>query len=420
MIGRLRAALPALHHRDFALLFSGQAISVIGDALFPVALAFAVLELSGSPASLGLVLASQALPLALFALVGGVVGDRLSRQKLMLASDLARAAVQTVAAALLIAGEAEIWHLAVLAALYGAAEAFFRPAAGGLIPRLVPDEHLMQANSLIAMSQSAGIVLGPALAGVLIALFGAGSAIAIDAVSFLASAACLWLMSPRPAEPLDDETAGARFLAQLGEGWREVTSRVWLRSFMGVLAAYHLIALPCVLALGPIVADRELGGASSWAVIVTMFGIGSIVGAAIGLRAGPRRPMVACAVAFLGAACQPAIIAGAGSTLAIGAFELLAGICVAFGFTVWETTLGREIPAASLSRVTSFDWFTSVGLMPLGYALVGPVAEAIGLDSTMFGATAIVAALALASLLVRDIRSFEGGKPNVGTPATPM
>ena len=198
MLARLRTALPALQHRDFRLLFSGQAISVVGDALFPVALAFAVLELSGSPSSLGLVLAAQALPLAGFSLVGGVVGDRVSRQRLMLASDLGRAATQALTAGLLIAGVAEIWHLAVLAALYGAAEAFFRPAAGGLIPRLVPDEHLMQANSLIAMSQSAGLVLGPALAGALIALFGPGSAIAIDAASFLASAACLWLMSPRP------------------------------------------------------------------------------------------------------------------------------------------------------------------------------------------------------------------------------
>ena len=393
---------------------------MVGDALFPVALAFAVLELSGSPASLGLVLAAQALPLALFALVGGVVGDRLSRQKVMLASDLARAAVQAVAATLLIAGAAEVWHLAVLAALYGSAEAFFRPAAGGLIPRLVLDEDLMQANSLIAMSQSAGMVLGPALAGALIALFGPGSAIAIDAASFVASAACLWLMSPRPGERMDDEEGGAAFLAQLRDGWREVTSRVWLRSFLGVLGAYHLIALPCVLALGPVVAERELGGASSWAVIVTMFGIGSIVGAAIGLRASPRRPMVACAVAFLGAACQPAIIAGAGSTLAIGAFELLAGICVAYGFTTWETTLGREVPARALSRVTSFDWFTSVGLMPLGYALVGPVADAVGLDPTMFAATALVGTLALAALLVRDVRGFECGRPHWGTPASPM
>jgi hypothetical protein len=168
---------------------------------------------------------------------------------------------------------------------------------------------------------------------------------------------------------------------------------------MVLLAAYHLIALPCVLALGPLVSERELSGASSWAAIVTAFAVGSIIGSALGLRAHPKRPMRVCAAAFLGAACQPAIIAGAGSTLAIGAFEALAGICVAFGFTLWETTLGREVPAHLLSRVTSFDWFSSVGLMPLGYALVGPLADAIGLHTTMFGASAIVATLAAAYLV---------------------
>jgi predicted MFS family arabinose efflux permease len=355
-----------------------------------------VLELSGSASSLGLVLAAQGLPLAALALVGGVVGDRVSRQRVMLASDLVRAVAQALAATLLIAGVAEIWHLAALAAVYGAAEAFFRPAAGGLVPRLVPEEQLMQANSLLAMSQAGGLVLGSALAGALIALFGPGSAIAIDAGSFVVSAACIWRMSPRPGAVAE---TSSRFLEQLREGWHAVVSRRWLRSFMVLLAAYHLIALPCVLALGPVVAERELSGASSWAAIVTAFAVGSIVGGALGLRAHPKRPMRLCAAAFIGAACQPAIIAGAGSTLVIAAFQVLAGVCVAFGFTLWETTLGREVPAHVLSRVTSFDWFTSVGLMPLGYALVGPVADAIGLHATMFGASAIVASLAAAYLV---------------------
>ena len=183
---------------------------------------------------------------------------------------------------------AEVWHLAVLAAVYGAAEAFFRPAAGGLVPRLVPEEQLMQANSLLAMSQAGGIVLGSALAGALIALFGPGSAIAIDAGSFVVSAACIWRMSPRPGAVAE---TSSRFLEQLREGWHAVVSRRWLRSFMVLLAAYHLIALPCVLALGPVVAERELSGASSWAAIVTAFAIGSIVGGALGLRAHPKRPM---------------------------------------------------------------------------------------------------------------------------------
>lgn len=412
-LDRIRAALPVLRHRDFRLLFGGQAISVVGEALFPVALAFAVLELSGSATSLGLVLAAQALPLALLVLVGGVVGDRLSRQRIMVVSDLARAAVQVVAAGLLIGGVAEIWHLAVLAGLYGAAEAFFRPAAGGLLPRLVPSEDLQAANGLIGMSQSLGLVLGPGLAGVLIALFGPGSAIAIDGVSFLVSAACVLAMSPRPGARVagEDDAAETQFLAQLKEGFREVGSRSWMWMFMLVIAAYHLIALPCVLALGPLVADRELNGASSWAIIVALFGVGAVIGSALALRLKPRRPMVVCGVAFLGAACQPAIIAGAGSTLVIGGFELLAGICVAYGFTLWETTLGREVPPHALSRVTSFDWFTAIGMMPLGYALIGPLADTVGLHPTMYAATAIMLCLTAASITLPGVRGLEHVRP---------
>ena len=412
-LDRVRASLPVLRHRDFRLLFGGQAISVVGDALFPVALAFAVLELSGSATSLGLVLAAQALPLALFVLVGGVVGDRLSRQRIMVVSDLARAAVQAVAAGLLIGRVAEIWHLAVLAGLYGAAEAFFRPAAGGLLPRVVPADDLQQANGLIGMSQSLGLVLGPGLAGILIALFGPGSAIAIDAASFLVSAACVVAMSPIASTRLGDgdDASQTQFLTDLKEGFREVSSRSWMWMFMIVIAAYHLIALPCVLALGPVVADRELDGASSWAIIVAMFGIGAVLGAGLALKLKPRRPMVFCGFAFLGAACQPAIIAGAGSTFVIGGFELLAGICVAYGFTLWETTLGREVPPHALSRVTSFDWFTAIGMMPLGYALVGPLADAVGLHPTMYAATAIMVCLVAASLMLPAVRGLEHARP---------
>jgi MFS family permease len=372
-----------------------------------------VLELSGSATSLGLVLAAQALPLALLVLVGGVVRDRLSRQRIMVISDIARAAVQAVAAGLLIGGVAEIWHLAVLAGLYGAAEAFFRPAAGGLLPRIVPSDDLQQANGLIGMSQSLGLVLGPGLAGILIALFGPGSAIAIDGASFLVSAACVLAMSQSPGTSVArvQDAADAQFIAQLKEGFREVSSRSWMWMFMIVIAGYHLIALPCVLALGPLIADRELDGASSWAIIVALFGVGAVMGSALALRLKPRRPMVACGIAFLGAASQPAIIAGAGSTLLIGGFELLAGICVAYGFTLWETTLGREVPPHALSRVTSFDWFTAIGMMPLGYALVGPLADAVGLHPIMYAATAIMIGLVAASLTLPGMRGLEHARP---------
>ncbi len=398
--------VPVLRHRDFRLLFGGQAVSVLGDAVFPVAIAFAVLdELDGSPGELGLVLAAQVIPMTFLILAAGVWADRVSRRRLMLISDIGRGAAQAAMAALLLSGEARLWHLIALGAVYGAFESFFRPAAGGLIPALVPAAELQQANSLIALAQNVGSVLGPALAGVLIVAFSPGAAIAIDAATFVVSALFLARLREPAREP---HPAGhvPNFLAELKGGLAEVRSRRWMLGFMPGFSAYHWIALPCVLALGAALADQELGGAGSWAVIASSFGAGTIAGSAIGLRWKPSRPLLAATIAFLGAACQPAIIALAGSTAAIAAFEALAGVAVAIGFAQWETTLGRLIPGTALSRVTSLDWFTTVGLMPLGYAIAGPIAEAAGLHATMIGASVISFALFLAALAVEDVRAL--------------
>jgi MFS family permease len=396
--------LPVLRHRDFRLLFTGQAISVLGDSLLPVALAFAVLDgLDGSAGQLGLVLAAQVLPMTFLILAAGVWADRLSRRRLMLISDLGRAVVQAATAVLLLSGAAELWHLIVLSALYGAFEAFFRPAAGGLTPALVPADELQQANSLIGLAQNAGHVLGPAAAGALIVILSPGAALAVDAATFVFSAAFLLVLreparSPHPHGHVPD------FLAELKGGFAEVRARRWMLGFMPAFSAYHFVALPCVLALGAVLADRELGGAGSWAVITSCFGVGTIAGSVIGLRWKPPRPMLAAAAAFVGAACQPAIIALAGSTAAIAAFEALAGVAVAIGFAQWETTLGRLIPGQALSRVTSLDWFTTVGLMPLGYAVAGPVADTFGLHETMVGASVIVCAMFVLALAIEDVR----------------
>ena len=396
--------VPVLRHRDFRLLFWGQAVSVIGDALLPVALAFAVLDgLDGSAAQLGLVLAAQVAPMTLLVLPAGVWADRVSRRRLMLISDLGRALVQAATAALLLGGSAELWHLVVLSALYGAFEALFRPAAGGLTPALVPPDELQQANALVGLAQNAGHVAGPALAGLLIVAISPGAALAVDAATFVVSAAFLLaLREPERAPHVDTP----HFWRELKGGLAEVRARRWMLRFMPAFSAYHWIALPCVLGLGAVLADRELGGAGAWAIITACFGAGTIAGSAIGLRWKPARPMLAATLAFVGAACQPAIIALAGSTAAIAAFEALAGVAVAIGFAQWETTLGRLIPGAALSRVTSLDWFTTVGVMPLGYALAGPLADTFGLHETMIGATAVTAALFVVALATRDVRAL--------------
>ena len=396
---------PVLRHRDFRLLFSGQAVSVLGDALFPIALAFAVLDgLDGTPAQLGLVLAAQVVPMTALVLVAGVWADRVSRRRLMLVSDVGRCIVQAAIAALLLSGRAELWHLIALVAVYGCFEAFFRPASGGLVPRLVPASELQQANALIGLAMNAGHVLGPAAAGVLIVVLSPGAAVAIDAATFVVSAAFLVVMREPPRAPHPPDHA-PDFLAELKGGVREVRSRRWMLAFMPAFSAYHFVALPCVLALGAVLADRELGGAGAWAIIVSSFGAGTIAGSVIGLRWKPARPMRAASIAFIAASCQPAIIALAGSTAAIAAFEALAGVAVAIGFAQWETTLGRLIPAHALSRVTSLDWFTTVGLMPLGYAAAGPLAEALGLHETMVGASVIAVALFTVALATPDVRA---------------
>jgi MFS family permease len=396
---RLIASLPPLEGRDFRLLYAGQAVSVVGDALFPVALAFAVLDLGGSAAELGLVLAAQGVPLAVLVLFAGVWADRLPRRWMMFASDLGRAAAQGAAAWLLIGGDAEIWHLAALAAVYGTFDAGFQPAAGGLLPQLVRSEHLQQANALMGLSRNMGFVIGA-----LTAAAGPGTAIAIDAATFAVSAVFL----SRLHEERHPGAAAARrpFMAELRAGFGEVRRRRWMWSFMPAFTAYHLIALPALFAFGPVIADDELGGAKAWGIITACFGVGTLLGNLVALRVQPERPMLVAALAFVVAAMQPGFVAVGDSVAAIGGLELVAGIAVSFGFGQWETTLGREIPPNALARVTSLDYFSTSGVMPLGFVLVGPVAALVGARPAMIGASVLVALMAAAAATVADVRGL--------------
>jgi MFS family permease len=386
---------------QFRLLFSGAAVSVIGDGLFPVALAFAVLdELDGTPGQLGLVLAAETLPLALLILAAGVWADRLNRRNVMVTSDLGRAAVQATLATLLLTDAAQLWHVVALAAVYGVFDAFFQPAAGGLVPEVAGRENLQDANALLGLVRHVGLVIGPALAGLLIAISSPGTAIAVDAATFVVSAAFLTRLRVTSVRHESEH----HFWRDLKGGIAEVAKRRWMWTFMPGFSAYHLLALPCVLALGPVIADRRLDGASSWATITACFGIGTIAGSVVALRIRARHPMYGATVAFIGASCQALIIAYGDSTAAIAALMVAAGVAVSYGFTLWDTSLGREIPPHALSRVTSLDWFTTTGLMPIGFAVVAPAAELVGTQTTMLACAVTVIVLFTAALAVGDVR----------------
>ena len=234
------------------------------------------------------------MPFALFAVAGGVVSDRVGRRRVMIASDVVRTLSQATVAVLLLTGSAEVWMLVVLSAVYGTAAAAFMPALIGLIPQTVPPDRLQEANALLGFTRSIASVAGPALAGILIAIGGPGDAIAVDAVTFALSAACLIALRPDRAAAVADAEEDDGFAARLRSGWREVRRRPWLASGLGAMAAYHVFVLPAVWILGPALAESDLGGASSWAIIVACFGLGTIAGnlarpAAVDPPPGARR-----------------------------------------------------------------------------------------------------------------------------------
>jgi MFS family permease len=399
-------SLDVLRAREFRLLFAGQAVSVLGDRMVAVALAFAVLEIGGSVADVGLVLAAGTFPLVATVLVGGVVADRASRRAVMVVADLVRVASQGTMAALLIAGAAEVWTLALLAAVAGAATGFFSPASTGLLPEVVLNEQLQPANALRGSAVSSGEILGPILAGALVAAAGAGWAIAVDAVTFALSAACLLALRLPPREPVE----ASSFLADLREGWVAFRSRRWVWSFVAYFAIVNLL-WGAWGTLGPIVADRDLGGAAAWGAILTAMGVGALIGSLLAARVEPSRPLLLAALtdglfalplAFLAAAPPLPLIAG-------GAF--LAGAGMALTISIWEATLQRHVPGESLSRVSSYDWFGSLAFYPLGLAIWGPIAAAIGVSTSLWLSFGLALTLTLALLSVPDVRRLPAAPP---------
>lgn len=397
--------LPAVLREEpqFRLLFVGQALSMLGDRIAYIALPFAVLAAGGDVTAVGLVVAAQTLPFAALSLAAGVWADRLDRRRIMIGSDVVRLAVQVAGGALLVGGTAEPWMLALLAFVYGSADAFFAPAMSGLMPQVAATHHLQQANALRALTISGSMVAGPAIGGGLVAWVGVGYALWADALTFAVSILMLARLRPAVLERAPD-VVDPGFLTGLRGGWREVRSRSWVLAGLASLLGYHVIVLPAIFVLGPVLADDELGGPEAWAVIVSAFGVGGVIGNLLLLRWRPSRPM-AVSLSFLTVACCQAAIIGSGLPLAaIAGLEAVTGVAVAGYFTLWETSLQEQIPEHALSRVSSYDFAVSVGSTPLGAALAGPVSGGVGLQTTMLGMTGLGIVVALLCLSVPGVR----------------
>jgi MFS family permease len=398
--------LSPLRHRDFRVLWAGMAVSLLGDGIFLIAIAWETYALWNAPAALSIVGIAMTVPMVVFLLVGGVLSDRHDRRRLMLAADAVRAVAVACLAVLVFAGALQLWELVVLVALYGAGTAFFTPACEAIVPELLPTQDLPAANSLDQFVRPIALRLaGPLLGGLLVAA-GAGVAFAVDAASFAASGiAVLAMRSTRPAPTAPSVShAGA-----VREGLSFIRKRVWLWGTLVAAAAAYLVFLGPSEVLLPYLVKNELhASAGTLGLVFAAGGLGA-VGAALwmGHRGHPRRD-----VTVMYATWTLATLAIAGYGLATAAWQLMLA-CLLFnaletaGTIVWATVKQHHVPSAMLGRVSSLDWLISIGLLPISFALTAPVAGVLGVRATLVGAGIVGGAITLAALFLPGMRDIE-------------
>ena len=411
--------LAPLRERDFALLWTGMTVSLLGDGIFIVAEAWQVYDIHNDPVALSLVGLAWTGGMTAFLLTGGIISDRVERRRVLIAADLARAVVVAGTAALSLAGVLQIWHLVALAVLYGAAEAFFGPAFGALVPEIVAARHLVQANSLDQLvRQAAERLLGPAAGGLVVAAVGAGGAFLVDAGTLLISAACIWGLRVRSL-PVPAIDPSAR--RELREAVIFVRSQPWLWATLVAASLSLLLFLGPLEVLLPFVVRNDLdAGAGGYGAILAAAGAGSVVTSLTVIQRGPPRRYLTFAYGMWTVSTVAFIAYAVGTAVwQFMAFAVLFGACETAGMVVWGTLMSSRVPPALRGRVHSLDWFVSIGLTPVSVALTGPVSKAIGVDATLIVAGAAPIVVCVVLYLAAGLRRDEELHPLLPAPVLP-
>jgi predicted MFS family arabinose efflux permease len=402
----LRRRLPVLAIRDFRLLLADRFLAPASFAFSLVGVAFAVLDTTGSTADLSFVLAAQIAPALVFALAGGVIADRVAPQRVIVAANLLIALGEGGFGLLVLAGGARLWQMIALETLTGSGMAMFYPASQALLPRLVPAGLLQQASALSRLAMNAAQMGGAAIAGAFVAAAGPGWALAVCGAGMVGTVPVL--LSIRA--PGAGRAPGSSLLSDLRDGWEEFISRRWL----WVIVAQFCVVMACWYGgfdvLGPVAAERYLGGPAAWGAITAADATGLIAGGLVSLRFTPRRPIRL--TALIGGACalSPLSLAMRWPLWAVCAAALALGVAVEVMMVQWTVALARHIPAGRLARVSSYDILGSVLAMPAGALAAGPLAAAIGLRAAEFSAAALTLAASALALAPREVRTLGVGE----------
>lgn len=406
-------ALGPLRERNFRLLVSAEAVSLLGSGVAPVALAFGVLETTHSATDLGIVLTARELVMVLLLLFGGVFADRMQRQAIMASTAALSAVAQAVTGALFLTHTSQVWSLAALAAVNGLALAFWFPAAVGMIPSTVSANQLRQANSLLGLARNSSGVAGAALGGVMVALIGPGLGLEIDAASFLAAAVLVYFIHTRATAAAQ---ARPGVLREMATGWGEFWSRAWLWGIVIQFSLFNMAYVGAMSVLLPIVARRSLGGPAAYGAIYAAAGVGAIVGGLVMLRRSPGRPLLVATGGVLLSIPFFLLLALGAPLLSLLLSGFIGGVGLETFGVLWSTTMQEQIPQEKLSRVSSYDAFGSFVFMPIGLAVAGPLAVLLGLRPAIWVALVVMTVPTLLVLLVRDVRTMTRRKsPLAGT-----
>ncbi len=398
------STIGVLRQPQFRRVFLAQSVSTLGNNIAPIAVAFAVLDLRNSAVDLGLVLAARTLPMAIFMLVGGAWADRLPRKNVMVVSDLVCLVSQGAFALLLIGHAPAIWALMLIQAVNGAASAFFRPASSGLVQEAVPASDRQSANALLSAAQNTSSIAGPAIAAILIAFAGNAWALGIDAATFGISALFLARVVVAARE-IPVRTGIGR---EIAEGFRAVIERRWLALQIASFAEFQLFILAAFSVIGPLISQKEYAGATTWAIVTSVTGVGALLGDAISLRYRPQRPLIASNL--IGLLVVPLLIA-----LAVGApvwalviGGLLFGVGMSVSNTLWFTVLQHNVPEHLMARVSAFDWMGSMVLRPIGLAVIAPIAAIVGAAPVLVVAGVATVATFGGLLFSSSVRQLRG------------
>jgi MFS family permease len=392
-----------LRSAPFRWLLAARTTSILGNAVAPIALAFAVLDLTGSAADLGLVVASRSVANVAVLLFGGVIADRLPRDVVLVGTSCAAAVTQGAVAALVITGSASIPSLVVLSVLNGAVAAVSLPAAGALVPDTVPETQLRPANALLRLGLNSGSILGASAGAGLVAVVGPGWGLAVDTAGFAVAGVLFGRMRLPRGAAAAGRTERTSVVADLREGWREFVGRRWVWIVVLQFAVLNAAFVGATSVLGPVVADASFGRAA-WGLVVAALSVGLAVGAVVALRWHPRHAlgigvalMVVAAVPVVALALRPSVPA------LIVSFAI-AGAAIEVFSIAWDQSLQTNVPRDVLARVYSYDAVGSVVAVPFGEALVGPLAHTVGTTPTLLGCAVLIVVATVAAAVTPSVR----------------